>query len=163
LLYPLARYIHLLESGELSRVMTVPVLVWNPPAETVENAVGETRPTGEFKAIPREPAKRMPNAMVYELGDATARMTVGRGDDCTIKFPSDSVSRMHLQLNFSAQGWSVCDLGSRNGTWVGTTRIQPGTHVLLTDGVRLQLGDVELFFMVPESFCAYVAQVQSTR
>jgi predicted component of type VI protein secretion system len=150
-----------LESGELARVMTVPVLVWNPPAEAVGSAVADTRPTGEFKAMPREAGKRLPNAMVYELGQATARMTVGRGDDCTIKFPSDSVSRMHLQLNLSAQGWSVCDLGSRNGTWVGTARIQPGAHVLLTDGVRLQLGDVELFFMLPASFCDYVAQVRS--
>jgi hypothetical protein len=160
LIHPLGRYVSLLESGELSRVVTVPVLVWNATPGPTQDATGAMRVTDEIRAMLREPAsaKRSPNALVFELGSMSARTTIGRAEGCTIRLMTDSVSRMHLQLANTPGGWTACDLGSKNGSWVGSTRIPPGAHVGLTDGVRLQLGDVELFFMLPESFRAYVSQ-----
>jgi hypothetical protein len=166
LVHQLARYITLLESGQLAKSVIAPVLLWTPPVGHGGVTTQEMKFTqADFAAFARqEPGKRMPNGVVYELklDERSGRLTVGRSEDCGIMLASESVSRTHLQLNATAAGWTALDLGSKNGTWVGATKLQPGAPVSLTDGVRLQLGDVELFFMLPQSFCAYVAQLHAT-
>ncbi|MEP7287733.1 MAG: FHA domain-containing protein [Chloroflexota bacterium] len=49
---------------------------------------------------------------------------IGRREDCDVILPYDSqVSRQHARLTFKEGQWSVQDMGSRNGTYVGKQKI----------------------------------------
>ncbi|MBO0892267.1 MAG: FHA domain-containing protein, partial [Acidothermales bacterium] len=48
---------------------------------------------------------------------------IGRSPDCQVRIDDGRVSRHHAQLAYEEGGWTLRDLGSRNGTYVGPTRI----------------------------------------
>jgi hypothetical protein len=78
-----------------------------------------------------------------------ARSTIGRSADCDLVVLASSVSREHAELaalDDAADGWRVRDLGSRNGTFVGTERCD-GERAL-PPRTRLTIGDVALWFIV---------------
>lgn len=52
-----------------------------------------------------------------------ARLSMGRAADNDVTIDDESVSRLHAVLESSAGGWSIRDLGSRNGTYVNGERI----------------------------------------
>jgi pSer/pThr/pTyr-binding forkhead associated (FHA) protein len=51
-----------------------------------------------------------------------AKCVIGRGEDCLIQLPSNwefqLVSRHHCELHIGPSCVRVCDLGSRNGTYI---------------------------------------------
>jgi pSer/pThr/pTyr-binding forkhead associated (FHA) protein len=49
---------------------------------------------------------------------------VGRDPDCGVVVEDDRVSRRHAAFTFEAAGWTVTDLGSKNGTLVNGVRIE---------------------------------------
>jgi len=61
-----------------------------------------------------------------------APLLIGRGSDAAIRLDDDYVSTRHARIASSGDQWFVEDLGSTNGTYVGTSR--------LTQPVALQLG-----------------------
>jgi len=71
---------------------------------------------------------------------------VGRNQDGDIVVLASSVSREHAVLRHTGAGWSVRDLGSRNGTFVGGSRIEG--EVELAPPVVLKFGDVALHFVL---------------
>ena len=67
-----------------------------------------------------------------------APILIGRGSDAGIKLDDDYVSTRHARIAASGDQWFVEDLGSTNGTYVGTARItQPTT---LTLGTQVRIG-----------------------
>ncbi len=70
---------------------------------------------------------------------------VGRDADCDVPLESRSVSRRHALLEKTENGWSLRDLGSANGTFLGGARI---TEVSLPPGAALRFGEVEALFEV---------------
>jgi DNA-binding NtrC family response regulator len=70
---------------------------------------------------------------------ATAQ--VGAADDNDLVLSDSKVSRYHLELAPSEDGIAVRDLGSLNGTFVGTTRIR---DVVVAKGAQLRIGDTLL-------------------
>ena len=73
---------------------------------------------------------------------AQAPLLIGRGPDAAIRLDDDYVSTRHARLGWSGDTWYVEDLGSTNGTYVGTTRItQPSTVQL---GSRIRVGKTSL-------------------
>ena len=70
---------------------------------------------------------------------------VGRDADCDVPLESRSISRRHALLEKTANGWSLRDLGSANGTFLGGVRI---TEVSLPPGAALRFGEVEALFEV---------------
>jgi hypothetical protein len=73
---------------------------------------------------------------------------VGRSDDCDIVLDDGSVSRRHARLARDERGrYRIEDLGSANGTYVDSSRVDKPT--LLPDGSKLRFGDVELLFWRP--------------
>jgi hypothetical protein len=73
------------------------------------------------------------------------KTTIGRNHEGELVVLAGSVSREHAQLEKKDSGWTVRDLGSRNGTFVDGARVQgrtplPGRHVL-------KIGDVALWFL----------------
>jgi hypothetical protein len=67
-----------------------------------------------------------------------APILIGRGTDAAIRLDDDYVSTRHARIASSGDQWFVEDLGSTNGTYVGTARItQPTT---LTLGTQVRIG-----------------------
>jgi two-component system cell cycle response regulator len=73
----------------------------------------------------------------YPLRDKP--LMLGRGDDCDIRIPDNSVSRRHARIEPSADGYVVGDLGSTNGTFVNDTQL--AAPAPLQDGDYLRVGN----------------------
>ena len=69
---------------------------------------------------------------------AHAPILIGRGNDAAIRLDDDYVSTRHARIASSGDQWFVEDLGSTNGTYIGSARItQPTT---LTLGTQVRIG-----------------------
>src|SRR3954463_2716015 len=66
---------------------------------------------------------------------------IGKAPDNDLVLPDASVSRYHCELEPTATGLLVRDLGSTNHTRIGRSKIQNAT---LEPGATLVVGDVEL-------------------
>src|SRR5919106_2971964 len=53
----------------------------------------------------------------------TAPLLIGRGSDAAIRLDDDYVSTRHARIANSGDQWFIEDLGSTNGTYVGSSRI----------------------------------------
>ena len=73
--------------------------------------------------------------------DAGTKLSVGTSDDNALVLRDAAVSRYHLELQRTAQGVEVIDLGSRNGTWAGGIRL---TRATVPAGTQLKVGDTTL-------------------
>ncbi len=73
------------------------------------------------------------------------KSSVGRNHEGELVILASSVSREHAELRKTDAGWTVRDLGSRNGTYVDGARVQ-GRHNL-TERSLLKIGDVALWFL----------------
>ena len=73
----------------------------------------------------------------YPLGDKD--LIVGRSDDCNIRIQDNSVSRKHVKIEPALEGYSVCDLGSTNGTFVNDKQLEEAS--ILQDGDYLRVGN----------------------
>ncbi|HSS49518.1 MAG TPA: GAF domain-containing protein, partial [Thermoanaerobaculia bacterium] len=68
---------------------------------------------------------RFSAAPARELILAEGRETiVGRDPDCGVVVEDDRVSRRHAVFTFGASGWTVTDLGSKNGTLVNGVPVE---------------------------------------
>ena len=65
---------------------------------------------------------------------------IGRAPDCAVIIDAVSVSREHANLLVARHELRLTDLGSKNGTFVGTTRIDGPTD--LFDNCRIRIGEV---------------------
>lgn len=82
----------------------------------------------------------------YRLGD---RARVGRAQDSEVRLSSDEVSRHHLLVERTADGFVVSDLSSKNGTRVNGQVLRPGVPQTLHYGDRLTLGRSVLLLFTP--------------
>lgn len=95
-----------------------------------------------------------PDGQVREYPIETAQVIVGRSDGNGVVIDHVSVSRRHAQLKFEPDKLRVEDLGSANGTFLGSQRLAANTPTEVTDGQPLRFGDVEAFFIFPNSEAA---------
>ncbi len=65
---------------------------------------------------------------------------IGRAVECEHRLDVASVSRRHARLAIAGGGWTVEDLGSRHGTFVDGTRLEPGTLTPIGDGSIVSIG-----------------------
>ena len=75
--------------------------------------------------------------------------TIGRGKENEITLPHPLVSREHCRILETEGGLAVRDLGSLNGTYVGSRRIE-GDHALCS-GDLLTIGIVTFRIVLPDS------------
>ncbi len=73
-----------------------------------------------------------------------APLLIGRGNDAAIRLDDDYVSTRHARIASSGDQWYVEDLGSTNGTYVGTSRISQATALQLGTQVRIGKTILEL-------------------
>ncbi|RLV48422.1 FHA domain-containing protein [Nocardioides mangrovicus] len=75
---------------------------------------------------------------------AQAPLLIGRGSDAAIRLEDDYVSTRHARIASNDDQWYVEDLGSTNGTYVGSTRITQPTTLTLGSQVRIGKTVLEL-------------------
>jgi hypothetical protein len=73
-----------------------------------------------------------------------APILIGRGSDAAIKLDDDYVSTRHARIAASGDQWFVEDLGSTNGTYIGSVRITQPTTITLGTQVRIGKTILEL-------------------
>jgi pSer/pThr/pTyr-binding forkhead associated (FHA) protein len=115
------------------------------PAQKAQRA---DKPAKAKKGQPRqlvviEGALRGP---AVTLGQAP--VTLGRAHDSTLVLTDDYASNKHARLVPTEDGWSLEDLGSTNGTYVGTTgrmtKVARPTKVAVGSQVRIGKTVLEL-------------------
>jgi pSer/pThr/pTyr-binding forkhead associated (FHA) protein len=114
--------------------------------ETARGAAPARGKAGRSKA--KAPAKRRgsPTHLIVVEGDnagaraelSEAPLLIGRGSDAAIKLDDDYVSTRHARVAASGDEWFVEDLGSTNGTYVGSVRITQPTTIGL--GIQVRIG-----------------------
>lgn len=73
-----------------------------------------------------------------------APILIGRGADAAIRLDDDYVSTRHARIAASGDEWFVEDLGSTNGTYIGSVRITQPTTITLGTQVRIGKTILEL-------------------
>jgi pSer/pThr/pTyr-binding forkhead associated (FHA) protein len=73
-----------------------------------------------------------------------APILIGRGSDAAIRLDDDYVSTRHARIAASGDQWFVEDLGSTNGTYIGSVRITQPTTINLGTKVRIGKTILEL-------------------
>jgi hypothetical protein len=76
------------------------------------------------------------------LGDAP--VTLGRADDSTLVLTDDYASSRHARLVPTDGGWLVEDLGSTNGTYLGSAKVVRPTPVPVGSPIRIGKTVLEL-------------------
>ncbi len=73
-------------------------------------------------------------------------LLIGRGQDSGLVLPADCVSRRHCRVerDRARGGWSVIDLGSKNGTYIDDASVRQAP---LRSGCQLRVGDTILKFL----------------
>lgn len=75
----------------------------------------------------------------------THRTVIGRAPDCTVRLQGPGVSGHHARVQWEPGGWSLRDLGSKNGTVVNRQPLQAGVSRALEVGDVIAVGrDVRL-------------------
>ena len=87
----------------------------------------------------------------YQL---TALTYIGRAEDNQIRILDPGISRRHVLITATGDGFTIRDLKSQNGTYLNGERIDERT---LMDGDRITVGDVTLVFRQS------AAEVESSR
>jgi len=119
----------------------------------VPEAARAKAPRKERKAA-KAPSKRRgspTHVLVVEGSSAGERaeldlapILIGRGSDAAIRLDDDYVSTRHARIAASGDQWFVEDLGSTNGTYIGTVRITQPTTITLGTQVRIGKTILEL-------------------
>jgi DNA-binding NtrC family response regulator len=68
---------------------------------------------------------------------------VGKDPTCEVLIPDVSVSRKHLEVRLTNEGFELTDVGSRNGTWIAGMKVR---NVVLRGSAEVVLGNVRLRF-----------------
>lgn len=73
------------------------------------------------------------------------RITLGRSSSADLVFPDDNgLSRQHLAIENDGSGWTISDLGSKNGTILNGARV--GERTALKSGDRIMAGHLVLIY-----------------
>jgi DNA-binding winged helix-turn-helix (wHTH) protein len=91
---------------------------------------------------------------------ATGEHVVGRDADVEIMLDSSTVSRRHARLVVTADGASLDDCGSKNGTFRGSDRVTAPTP--LADGDVIRVGSLAITFHTTGGFGTTETQAEAT-
>jgi pSer/pThr/pTyr-binding forkhead associated (FHA) protein len=116
------------------------------PLNDADAAAVDALPAGSALLV----VQRGPSAGSRFLLD-TDVVTVGRHPDSEIFLDDVTVSRRHAEFRRGPEGFSVCDVGSLNGTYVNRDRID---QVVLQGGDEVQIGKFRLVYFASHAGAA---------
>jgi hypothetical protein len=80
----------------------------------------------------------------FPLGSSDL-VDLGRSPDSAVFLDDVTVSRRHAELRRGAEGWSIRDVGSLNGTYVNRVRVEDQQ---LAGGEEIQIGKFRFLFLL---------------
>lgn len=94
----------------------------------------------------------MKGIMANRSFNVNGSIVLGRNSQkCNVCFPVDSkgISGVHCQIRQANGGYEIMDLGSSNGTFLGSgQRLTPNVPVFIPDGTYFYLGSAEQLFQI---------------
>lgn len=81
----------------------------------------------------------------FPLDAGADLVTVGRSPNADVFLDDVTVSRHHADIRRGAQGWSIRDAGSLNGTYINRKRVEDHQ---LGGGDEIQIGKFRFVFLV---------------
>ena len=133
----------------ISAVRVVRSDLWGSSRTPRPAPAAAARPAGKpAKAAKRTAARRLVvtegalAGTTISLGEAP--VTLGRADDSTLVLTDDYASSRHARLVPGEGAWLVEDLGSTNGTYLGSTKVTRPTPVPLGQPIRIGKTVMEL-------------------
>ncbi|MBA4607441.1 MULTISPECIES: FHA domain-containing protein FhaB/FipA [Aeromicrobium] len=137
----------------LSAVSVIRTDIFGTKVQTPKPAKGQKQPKPQ-KKVPRNSRKMRgaPNKLQIVDGPnagqsvplGTEPILLGRGTDAAIRLDDDYVSTRHARFATNGEQWFVEDLGSTNGTYIGSQRVTSPVPVAIGTSVRLGKTIVEL-------------------
>ena len=122
------------------------------PAAARQRTPKTSKPRGQKPSRSRKPPRGNPSALhvisganqgqSVPLGDGP--ILLGRGTDAAIRLDDDYVSTRHARFATNGEQWFIEDLGSTNGTYIGSQRVTTPVPVGLGIQVRIGKTVVEL-------------------
>jgi pSer/pThr/pTyr-binding forkhead associated (FHA) protein len=82
------------------------------------------------------------------------RITIGRTSNNDIVVADSSISRLHAYVRRDGKQWLVADGGSKNGSWLKGTTLEPRRERPLETRAVLRIGDVDLTFYLASDLYA---------
>ena len=112
----------------------------------------EQRASQKQARKPAKPPRGTPSKVVVVDGPSSGSsaslegdpVLIGRGTDAAIRLDDDYVSTRHARIGASGGTFYVEDLGSTNGTYIGSQRITQATAIQLGSRVRVGKTTLEL-------------------
>jgi hypothetical protein len=155
-------------------------LVFEPGVlDDAEPPASDATETGEFKTttkLPLDPRGVVgpreldPGSVVVFLRKRSTWtpfedvLTVGRATVQDVCVPLSSVSKFHVCLTRSPEGWKVTDQRATNRTFVDDEPLQPGGSARLRDGTRVGFGpEARATFFTPEGMFRILGRLRSDR
>lgn len=141
-----------------TRLAGRPVLVYEPPTE---DTVDEDDEDDDYQLRTQSglsvPAigGGDPMAVVIEKTKDNAfqrRITIGRTANNDIVLDDTSVSRFHAWIEQHNAEWVLVDAGSRNGSTVSGRKIPAKAPSVLTNGLVLRIGALQLTYYTAQGF-----------
>lgn len=139
----------------LASSIDCPVLLWEAGLCAPDDSPGDVRTSEGGATFNPSPA----NPLVLQVRPESTRsevagISVGRSDTNDVVVHNASISRLHALIyrDPRSNDWRITDAGSRNGTSVDGAPVAREQQAVLSDGATVQIGDVRLRFLLPDSF-----------
>jgi pSer/pThr/pTyr-binding forkhead associated (FHA) protein len=113
------------------------------PAASPDDDSGATRVR---MAVPKFVLRGVSGSVFSKVFPVTGPVVIGRAAECDIAVTSDEISRRHALVKPTPDGLAVEDLGSSNGTFINSKRVQ---HGFLNPGDELRLDSVRFILVAP--------------
>ena len=132
----------------ISAVRTIRSDIWGTGRAARSAAAAPSQPRSSGKPAKRSAARRLVvtegalAGTTISLGEAP--VTLGRADDSTLVLTDDYASSRHARLVPGDDAWLVEDLGSTNGTYLGSSKVTRPTPVPLGQPIRIGKTVLEL-------------------
>jgi pSer/pThr/pTyr-binding forkhead associated (FHA) protein len=123
-----------------------------PPPAARQPAARSAAPEAPQKRQKRQPHSTVPHSLVVTQGVLTgtslplreAGTIIGRNPECALILDDDFASGRHARIFHRDGAWFVEDLGSTNGTFVGTERLTGPVRVEAGSTLRIGKTVIEL-------------------
>ena len=110
-------------------------------------------------AVPKFVLRGVSGPVFGKMYPITGATVIGRAPECSIPVAVDEISRRHVELKPVADGVSVEDLGSANGTYINGQRVQKG---FMKGGDELRLDAVRFLLVAPGQEVAATRKLPTT-
>ncbi len=101
---------------------------------------------------PHRPGRRVPTTVTVTEGQLAGTslplgrsgVVIGRAPECTLVLDDEFASTRHARIFATPEGWFVEDLGSRNGTFLGSSKLTGTAPVGVGSVLRIGRTTLEL-------------------